>query len=271
MTKIFIFDSATRNFLPTDIGVSLAFWFSAKDTSSIILSGSNVQEWRDKSGYNRHISAPAATNQPLWVPSATDGLPLLRFDGVDDILQNTSMGTAGLNNVSILAIFRFVSASGEDIPVGFGASTSSGNLRAFWRPNGSTAIAFAGYYRDVFSNYSADIGGNFHLFEMWNTALSGVNHLFLGRDGINNSYTPTNGGVLIATSNGFAVGSWVGNAPAYTVYASNIEVREVLAFSTNLSTANLQKAEGYLMHEWNMANLLPADHPFKNRRPFVTD
>ena len=262
MTKIFIFDSATRNFLPTDIGVSLAFWFSAKDTSSVILSGSNVQEWRDKSGYNRHISAPASTNQPLWVPAGVDGLPLLRFDGVDDTLRLLNTGTSGLNHVTVLGVFRFVGAVAQDVAILLGNDGNTGNARGLYRASNSTTIGFFNRPGGVSSNFSADIGGGFHLFEGWNTALSGTNNIFVGRDGVVNSYSVG----LVATGPQFSIGAWNG-----LVDASNIEVREILAFSTNLSTANLQKAEGYLMHEWGMANLLPADHPFRNRRPLVTD
>lgn len=52
---------------------------------------------------------------------------------------------------------------------------------------------------------------------------------------------------------------------------THVQWRLVGDSNWNLSTANLQKAEGYLMHEWNMNNLLSVDHPFKLRRPLVTD
>jgi hypothetical protein len=268
MTKIFISNPVARAFSPRDIGPSLAFWFTVKDASSIILNGSNAQEWRERSGYDRHMSAPAATNRPLWVSSANDGLPLLRFDGVDDILRNATTGTAGLANVTILAVLRFVSGERDDLPIILGGSISGG-ARSLYRANNATTLGMAGVLRDILtSNYSTDIGGKFHLFEMWNTALSGGSHVFLGRDGINNGYTPNNGGVLNLTGNGFSVGSWITDI---NNFASNIEVREILVFSTALSMNNLQKSRGYLMHEWNMQDLLPANHPFKNRPPLVTD
>jgi hypothetical protein len=204
----------------------------------------------------------------LWVPSAIDGLPLLRFDGVDDILRNATTGTAGLANVTVLAVFRFVSGGRDDLAIAFGGD-GTGGIRSLYRANNATTLGMYGWFRDILtSNYSADIGGNFHLFEMWNTALSGGSHVFLGRDGRNNSYTPSSGGMLSPTGNGFSVGSWINDI---NNYASNIEVREILGFSTALSMNILQKAEGYLMHEWNMQGLLPDDHPFRNRRPLVTD
>lgn len=259
-------NSSPRLFVPTDIS-SLALWFTAKDTSSVILNGSNVQQWLDKSGNNRHISAPAAANRPLWVPSGTGGLPLLRFDGVDDILFNSTTGTNGLEKVTILAIFRFVTVSGEDMPIIFGNTFSTGDKRGIYR--GGATIGFSSYFRDILSSsYSVDNGGVFHLWELWNTALSGTNHVFLGRDGVSNSFTPNGGGTLSLTTDGFSVGSWFFRI---NQYASNIEVREVLAFSNSLSTSNLQKAQGYLMHGWNMQGLLPVAHPFKNRPPSVTD
>jgi hypothetical protein len=39
-----------RQFVPNDASTGCLFWFDGKDSSSVILSGSNVTTWRDKSG-----------------------------------------------------------------------------------------------------------------------------------------------------------------------------------------------------------------------------
>lgn len=262
MAKIFIIDGSPRFLVPTDFS-SLAFWFTANDANSVILSGSNVQQWQDKSGNGRNIFAPNPTNRPLWVPADTDGLPLIRLDGVDDILANETTGTNGLTNVTILSIFRVREAVGDDIPLSLGSSGGiSGSIRAFYRATASGVMRFSQWGNIAVSSYSVDTGGIFHLWGAQNSSASP--NTLLGRDGIYISssltYTPT--------VNGFAVGSLMNNI---TTFASAIDIREILVFSGSLSTSNLQKAEGYLMHQWNMQGLLPVTHPFKNRPPLVSD
>ncbi len=262
MSKLIMINSSPRLLVPTDIS-SLAMWFTAKDTNSVILNGSNVQQWQDKSGFNRHISAPAAANRPLWVSAHTDGLPLIRLDGTDDILVNETTGTNGLINTTTLSLFRFRAVVGADIPVSLGSSGGvSGSVRALFRASGQPTMSYSQWGERLDSPYSVDTGGNFHLWGMRNASTSP--NTFLGRDGIYVSRNISHS----ATVNGFIVGSIMNSL---VEYMSAIDIRETLVFSSSLSTSNLQKAEGYIMHQWNLQGLLPSNHPFRNRPPLVTD
>ena len=84
-------------------------WLDAADTSSITLSGSNVTQWRDKSGNGLTVSA--ASSQPTYVTNALNGLGTLAFNGG----QNLSAGsvTAGklIGNTGSSATFCVFSVS----------------------------------------------------------------------------------------------------------------------------------------------------------------
>jgi hypothetical protein len=72
---------------PADLGASLALWLDADDASTITLNGSNVAQWSDKSGNDRHATQATAANQPTYTASAYAGKPAFTFDGVNDNLE----------------------------------------------------------------------------------------------------------------------------------------------------------------------------------------
>ena len=46
-------------------------------------------------------------------------------------------------------------------------------------------------------------------------------------------------------------------------------ISEHIGFNRKLTTQEQQKIEGYLAHKWNITNLLPATHPYKQSPPTV--
>lgn len=49
-------------------------------------NGAKVRKWRERSGNGRHLAQSDPTKQPLFITSAIDGKPCVRFDGVNDSL-----------------------------------------------------------------------------------------------------------------------------------------------------------------------------------------
>ena len=47
------------------------------------------------------------------------------------------------------------------------------------------------------------------------------------------------------------------------------EVAEILALEEELSIQDIEKVEGYLMHRWGLASLLPSGHTYKSAAPTV--
>jgi hypothetical protein len=247
----------------TPANISTALWFDASDTTTVIQTGNLVSQWNDKSGNNRHISQATPSQQPTLASNQQNGLNVLTFDGSNDILSNASVGASGLNSVTIISVFRMISGgSTEDIPMGIGTNTN-GNLRSYYRGPNDTTVGFAGWNNDVPSSaYSYDIGGGYHIFEVWNPQLNTPNNAVIGRDGSTTTYT-TNIGNLNTSGNGFSVGSLQGTSTYYT----NMSVGEILVFYSVLTDVNRQLAEGYLAWKWGLQGNLPANHPYRNVSP----
>jgi hypothetical protein len=52
---------------------TLVGWWDASDATTITLNGSDVSEWRDKSGIARHLAQTNATLQPAYVTGSENG------------------------------------------------------------------------------------------------------------------------------------------------------------------------------------------------------
>ncbi|HVS54523.1 MAG TPA: hypothetical protein VHD62_19360 [Opitutaceae bacterium] len=82
--------------VPTVIG-SLRLFLTAG--AGVTLDGSgNVSTWADQSGLSHDATQATSGQRPLWVDSALNGQPVLRFDGADDTLalpDFISSATAG--------------------------------------------------------------------------------------------------------------------------------------------------------------------------------
>lgn len=59
-------------------------WLDANDASTVTLNGSNVSQWDDKSGNNRHAKQPTAAKQPLYTIKGQNNLNTITLDGSDD-------------------------------------------------------------------------------------------------------------------------------------------------------------------------------------------
>ena len=62
--------------------LSLVTWFKA-DAITGLASGARVSQWTDSSGNGYNAAQPDATNQPLYVANAMNGLPVVRFNAAN--------------------------------------------------------------------------------------------------------------------------------------------------------------------------------------------
>jgi hypothetical protein len=77
----------TAAFLPTNI-TGCQLWLDA--SLGVTKDGSDfVSQWDDQSGNGRDFTG-SGTSKPLWVDSVLNSLPVIRFDGTNDKLLNTS-------------------------------------------------------------------------------------------------------------------------------------------------------------------------------------
>jgi hypothetical protein len=241
--------------------ITTALWLDAADASTITQSGGTVSQWNDKSGNNLHISQATVANQPAYTANAISGKPVLTFDGSNDTLERAT-GLNGLSNVTIVSVFRIITATNDDIPIAIG-STIASSARGFYRASGGSVMSALGYANEFISTLQWDVGGSHHIFGLRNTQLATPNHLEVYRDGVGQTGTGA-GGNLVITSAGFAVGSIRGAAPTH---CTNMEAAEVVVLASAASTDTRQRIEGYLAHKWGLTANLPNDHPYKTVGP----
>ncbi|MFT7087211.1 MAG: prepilin-type N-terminal cleavage/methylation domain-containing protein [Rickettsiales bacterium] len=78
--------------------------------------GELVASWNDISGNNIDVSQEINKRQPQFIASAINGLPAIRFDGVDDVLTNNSGAISnGNNNYTMIAVWQKNAAGGESV------------------------------------------------------------------------------------------------------------------------------------------------------------
>jgi hypothetical protein len=245
---------------------------AADATTISFSSGSNVSQWRDKSGnlanatmINAAVGSPVP---PTYTLNTLNGLPVITMSGTS-YLQG-SLSTTGTTSTSFM-VFRCV----------FGTGGSS-QQRAF-------CVAAAGV-----SDFTAN-GGGAIIFSVISSGTSILTY----RSANLASRTVTNGSTNIAcstfsgTSNFMYVnGNTPGTAASTETFASTLfavgsdagiqfmggasslgtnclvgYVAEVIHYNYFLSDAQRQSVEGYLASKWGLRTLMPLIHPFYSLRP----
>ena len=80
---------------------NLSMWL--KSDAGITLNGSYVSSWIDQSTNENIISQETAESQPLYVSNALNGYPVVRFDGINDVMYTSAFTQAQPLTVFIVA------------------------------------------------------------------------------------------------------------------------------------------------------------------------
>ena len=251
---------------------SLALWLDATDASTIILNGSNVAQWNDKSGTGRNAVQATASQQPAYNITAINGRAGLVFDGNNDVLDRPSASL--LRNVSgatLIAVSRRAANLANQAAVLIVDGTAGArSILSYRNPDVATQGVATGGRRlnadaaqiaggNAFnSNFQINIGrfdymgADLRLFE---------NGVQTGQRAYQTAgNTPNDGGALA-----------IGSNTAFTI-PLNGTIGDIIICEQALSTADRQRLEGFLAHKYGGSgnlNPLPANHPWKNFQPVV--
>jgi hypothetical protein len=249
---------------PSALGSSLALWLDADDFSTITLNGSTVSQWRDKSRNGRHASQGTPLNQPTYTANGLNGKPVLTFDGLTQFLDLPVSG-APTQNSFLIGVFQTTNAEATsagfinissgvtdnpEIRLGIGTGGSQTFYRAYWNgayvSSDSPAVNFQN--RSVFNVSFVDSGG------------------------VTTTTVRVNGSDALSASRG---GTWnvaseftIGRYNKTTVMRAGI-AQELISIQSVLSTADIQKLEGYLAHKRGLTADLPINHLFKFTPPYI--
>ena len=102
--------SAGVPFLPPALS-NLKLWLRA-DAITGKSDGETITTWNDESGQANDVTQATASKRPIYKTGILNGQPVLRFDGADDILGNTSYPDPG-SEVTIF-IVGAIRGAGDD-------------------------------------------------------------------------------------------------------------------------------------------------------------
>ena len=240
----------SRLWTPAELGVSLALWLDADDTSTITLNGATVSQWRDKSGNARHANQTVATSQPAY--NATT--KTITFEGSSTKMQ-LAIAIPGAPYDIATVVKPLASTAGYRTLLQVQGLT---NTHTLIRETGSTRIGTWFNAFRQFGTYTLDGTARAILFARLNSDLT-MNASLNGDIVLTSPTAP----VGAATSSGI----WIGNT--WADYQPWGDVNEMILTSGILSTSDRQKLEGYLAWKWGTVASLPSDHPYKNGEPTV--
>lgn len=243
------------------------FWLDAADVSTIVVS-TEVSQWSDKSGNNRHFTQATAAEQPIYSPSAFFGRAGIIFDGTNDTLLRTGMQSI-INNTThgiYYVMQRIGGGSGDAYRPDIGCIGTGGtgvNVGALHYIKTDNRGASYPYF---------NTGGNY------DNAAAGYEsnkpYIFAFQSNTT-GWGVWRNGTLEATTSALGSPSTAGDgyslARQFTPNrASSIVISEVI-FVQNVNQNTRRLIEGYLAWKWGLVSNLLANHLYANRPPLIGD
>jgi hypothetical protein len=108
------FSRSATSWTPKTIN-DCVLWFDASDVNSIILSGTNVVSWADKSATGC-FATNGGTATPAYLAGFVNGRSVLNFDGLNDRLLFCK--TVSISNNTVFLVFNRISAGTKGQPLG---------------------------------------------------------------------------------------------------------------------------------------------------------
>ena len=225
--------------------ITTALWLDAADASTITESDGAVSQWADKSGNGHHAAQAVANQRPIVIANQVNGMPVVRFDGDDDVLSSPLQ--VPIDDCAVFVVYK--------------ARLANTNYAIGMRPAAdkrlyiSTALHAKGAYMPTYTN-STD----------WRIAVVGgtSTQAYSGLDGVSSSGADTNTGLTENTWIGGA--NFIATDNLVSAYGL-VDIAEALI--TTFSIDFIDTVEGYLAHKWGLAANLPAEHPYKDAAPIV--
>lgn len=239
--------------------LTTALWLDRADGSTFTLDVSLVNQWRDKSGNNRHGSAsgsarPSVSNTAVVFNGTSQDMALanittLNYVNATAFIVAKRDNSAGRAEISF-ALGQYSTAKGIcDVPKWTDNKMYSQVGTNANRPS-PTSVITNGRYMNVI------VGGSQQKVY--------TNGLFIGAG----TTQPT---ADYVTESGY-VGS--GRAHSASIRFFDGDIHEIVICNGVLSDADRQKGEGRLAHKWDgllgvttLVDALPSDHPYKSAAP----
>lgn len=272
-----------RLLTPIFLGSRLALWLDAADSRTIILDGSTVSGWRDKSGNGRHVSQSNKAMQPTYSPTGLNNTPTLRFNTPTEgrYLLSSANFPSMTSGVSAIVVAQIDTAADHNGYVGVGEMVPRTSNFEFYRqanddvgsPNSGNLVVVANRsstFKGSVNNNTAPVAGAPHIAT---TVISASNNALMSINGGENLASSLSledpGGTFIPQGTGIirvGIGFLDANT---TLRVMRGRISEIVMSASPWSNTEVQQLTGYLAHRWRLTANLPNNHPFKFRPPYM--
>ena len=254
-------------FSPKSIS-ACTLWLDGQDTSSMTLSGTNLTQWRDKSGQGFN---QVGYNNPQY-SSLTKGITL---NGTNYFASATSGGSLRIPTAThcLIAVHSPTTISGN-----YAGNTSLFRFQGLVA-TASTYIVFPYMFGTTPRGYINSQDGTTTQYDtgvLVENSVANTQNLIVANISNSSQQVYKNGSlqssatVFISntTSDFFALGcqNWTYvNGQQYELYTGI--VYELIVFNNTITTNQRQQVEGYLAWKWRIQSTLPPTHPYKSFPP----
>jgi hypothetical protein len=226
-------------FLPTNIA-GCSMWLDAADTGSVVLSGSNVTQWSDKSGNGRN----AVVSSTAYATYSNSGLYFANS------LYTTTL-SASPTSETLFLVFNNTSSSNTGAIIG---AYNGGREIANYDSNRTVGIVKAQIVWGPYANFPAFNAKYMAACIVSPTATKVI---------VNGGTSITTGSAITFSSSSNTI---LGREAGVDFGVTGI-MHEVISFNSVLSDTQRQQVEGYLAWKWGLTSFLSVGHPFKYSAP----
>lgn len=263
--------NSIEQWVPSDMPAA-KLWFDAWDTSTMAFA-TGVSSWTDRITGLPVTQATGAT-QPIYSATSLNGRPSVTGSGTQ-LLLTTAHATLGDTlknktgaNVVILYEPLVIPGTSSNLTRFATSSVTAARLENRVAPSTRNTAGF----RVLDGDTTQTVTDNLITVVVNQPAIEAVNLDYAVADQIRMSPNGTRGTGLAITSAGTATSntdcagvSLFGNTQGTNLF--NARIAAVILSEQSQTSANEEKAEGYLAHRWALTSLLPGGHPFKTVAP----
>jgi hypothetical protein len=246
------FPPASLPFSPRNIS-GLALWLDGADQSSLTLSGSNVTQWRDKSG-NGYIMTNNAGTTTLATASLNSLSTVYTPSGTNTRITNFVGRTkCTIFIVAKAATSRYLLALNGGV-----LYTANDSLLYFQPPAGNylDITDAVGLGTPVVSNNTW-----FILCIGYDNATNNTANPYTINGTTRSTIITPRGTPGILTDQNITSTFYINSVNGTNSYDS-VYTAEILYYNSTLTTSERQQVEGYLAQKWGLTTSLPATHPY---------
>lgn len=261
---------------PAEITTDL--WLDASDSESITLNGSNVSQWNDKSGNNRHALQESTSLQPIRTADGIqgDGTGRSLVGTINDIADGTkneyriyivaqsaeNRGATPAESATGIGYYSDDSSNNTALVITGNTSTTTGPVAPIFSisGNGVQATETRNGLAPYLISRSHSVGVNNKSCFIFNRVPSLIS-VSIGFNGYVSSQDPAIDNL-----------SWTGfNVPGEYTTGSKFNgiVHEVIILLRIPSQSEDDKIVGYLAHKWGLIASLSVNHPYRYSAPKI--